>query len=72
MDGGLEKFKNKSIRVIYRDVNEEGRETRGIKVGKLIDYDSNFLYLLTSDSKNYILIPINIIQRIEVISNEKV
>jgi hypothetical protein len=66
---GLEKFKNKKIKVIYRDVDANGKETRAIKVGKLIGSDSDFLYLITSDI--YTAIPKNIVQRIEADVDEK-
>lgn len=60
---GLEEFKGKMVKVVYRDIDNLGRETRAIKIGKLMSSDEDFIYLF-SDSK--IAIPKNIVQRIEI------
>jgi len=60
---GMEKFKEKNIKVVYRDIDKGGKETTGIKIGRLIDFDSDFLYI--ESSKTLIAIPKSIIRRVE-------
>ena len=61
---GLEDWKSKTIKIVYRDV-VEGKETTSIKIGKLIDVNKDFIYI--TSSKTMIAIPKSIIRRIEVL-----
>lgn len=61
---GLEKFLNKNVKVIYKDVDNLGRESASTKIGKLIDSDADFIYILSSNKD--IAIPKSTIKRIEV------
>ncbi len=70
---GMEEFKNKQVKIVYRDIDSFGKETRAIKVGKLASSDQDFLYLIVKDRDNttYTAIPKSITQRIEAVGNEK-
>jgi hypothetical protein len=66
----LEEYKGKIVKVVYADV-EAGKETRAVKIGKLVKVGRKFIHLSVSDSKTLVAIPIRIIQRIEVMEGEK-
>jgi len=57
-------LEGKTVKVVYKDVNEKGVEARAVKIGKLIKADSDFIYLESQDL--IIAIPKSIVQRIEV------
>jgi len=66
----LEDYVGKVVKVVYEDV-ESGKETRAVKVGRLVKVGKKFIHLSISGSEPLVAIPIKIIQRIEVVKSEK-
>jgi ribosome maturation factor RimP len=66
----LEEYVGKKVKIVYKDV-ELGKETRAVKIGRLVKVGRKFVHLSISDSEEVVVIPIRIIQRIEVVKSEK-
>jgi len=61
-----EKLKNSNVKVFYRDVGDEGRESVSYKTGKFLGMDKFFVYISTSGI--FVAIPQKIVKRIEGVS----
>jgi len=61
---GMEKFKGKKVKIVYKDIDNYGKETRSVKVGILENIDNDFLFIRSD--KTLIGLAKSIVQRVEV------